>query len=217
MSEQYRIGSTDVTTYLRHLQIIDGAIGIPPLQQDDFVVPGRTGVIAAQPWWGPRVVTFGGIVTGTNRTAYQANLKELAKLVHNAGRTFNLQRTLATAGTPSTQTTVATSRYLGGLEQVEQVAPNVGRVAFDVLLLDGYFYDSSSTVLGTVTATGTVTVGGDAPTQNVSLTYSIGEGSQRIRNAAYPGVGRLTLRPGANVLTVSGGGNVVVSAKAAWL
>ncbi len=28
---------------------------------------GRTGAIAATPWWGPRVVTFGGIVAGSTR------------------------------------------------------------------------------------------------------------------------------------------------------
>ena len=215
MAETYKIGSTDVTTYLTHLQIIDGSIGIPPLRQDDYVVPGRTGAIAAQPWWGPRVVTFGGIVTGSTRIAYQNNLKELGKLVHNAGRTFTIQRTLDLQS--GTQTTEATARYLGGLEQTEQLSNRVGRVAFDVQLMDGYWFDTTSTTLGTITGSGTVTATGDAPTQNVTLTYSIGAGSQRITNANYPGLGRLTLAPGSNVLTVTGGGNVIVAAKAAWL
>lgn len=217
MAETYKFGSTDVTDFLTHLQVIDGNIGVPPLRQDDYVVPGRTGSIAATPWWGPRVVTFGGIVTGANRIAYQNNLKGLAKLVHNAGRTFTIQRTLDVTGTPSTQTTEAAARYVGGLEVAEQLSPKVGRVAFDVQLMDGYWYDTSAAVLGTVTGAGTVTAGGDAPTQAVTLTYSIGAGTQRVSNAAFPGLGRLTLVPGQNVLTVTGGGNVIVSAKAAWL
>ena len=73
------------------------------------------------------------------------------------------------------------------------------------------------TTLGTVTASGTVTALGEAPTQDVSVTYSIGAGTQRVSNAAFPGLGRLTLVPGSNVLTVTGGGNVVLSYKAAWL
>lgn len=217
MAETYKINTTDVTDFLTHLQVIDGSIGVPPLRQDDYVVPGRTGAIAATPWWGPRVVTFGGIVTGSTRTAYQTNLKGLMKLVHNAGRTFTITRTLDTAGTPATQTTEAAGRYAGGLEVADQLSNRVGRVAFDVLLMDGYWYDTTATTAGTITTSGTVTVNGDAPTQNVTLTYSVGAGSQRISNAAFPGLSRLTLAPGQNVLTVTGGGNVVVSYKAAWL
>lgn len=215
MAETYKINSTDVTTYLTHLQVIDGSIGIPPMRQDDYVVPGRTGAIVATPWWGPRVVTFGGVVAGSTRVAYQSNLKNLAKLVHNGGQTFKIERTLDL--TSGTQTTEATARYAGGLEVAEQLSNRVGRVAFDVLLMDGYWYDATATTHGTITGSGTVTVDGDAPTQNVTLTYSIGAGSQRVSNAAFPGLGRLTLVPGQNVLTLTGGGNVVLSYKAAWL
>ena len=217
MAETYKIGATDVTTYLTHLQVIDGSIGIPPLRQDDYVVPGRTGSIAATPWFGPRVVTFGGIVAGSTRTAYQANLKGLMKLVLNGGQTFKIERTLDVTGSPSTQTTEATARYLGGLESADALSNRVGRVAFDVQLMDGYWYDATAVTLGTITTSGTVTVGGDAPTQSVTVTYSIGAGSQRLSNAAFPGLGRLTLVPGANVLTLTGGGTAVISAKAAWL
>ncbi len=217
MAETYKINSTDVTTYLTHLQVIDGSIGIPPMRQDDYVVPGRTGAVAATPWWGPRVVTFGGIVAGSSRVAYQSNLKNLAKLVHNGGQVFKIERTLDVTGSPSTQTTEANGRYAGGLEVAEQLSNRVGRVAFDVLLMDGYWYDATATTAGTITTSSTVTVAGDAPTQNVTLTYSVGAGSQRVTNAAFPGLSRLTLVPGPNVLTLTGGGNVVLSYKAAWL
>lgn len=214
MAESYKIGSTDVTTYLTHLQRLDGSIGIAPLQQSDYVVPGRTGVVAATAWSGPRVITFGGIVANASRIAYQTNLKALGKLLLNGGQPFTMSRTLDTAGNP---THYATARYLGGLEQVEELSNRAARVAFDVQLLDGYWYDQGYTSLGTVAGTATVSVSGEAPTQDVVVTYSIGAGTQRISNAAFPGLGRLTLVPGNNDLTVSGGGDVVLSYKAAWL
>jgi len=214
MAETYKIGATDVTTYLTHLQVIDGNIGVPPLRQDDYSVPGRTGVVAATPWWGPRVVTFGGIVAGSTRAAMQTNLKSLGSLVLNGGATFTLSRTIDTAGTP---THTATARYLGGLEQSEALSNRVARVAFDVQLMDGFFYDSAYTNLGTVSGTAVVNVDGEAPTQDITVTYSIGAGSQRVTNSAYPGLARLTLKPGNNTLVVTGGGNVVLSYRAAWL
>ena len=216
MAETYKISSTDITTYLTHLQRIDGNIGVPPMLQSDYVVPGRTGVIAGTPWSGPRVISFGGIVAGTARSDYQTKLRGLMALVHNSGRTFTLERTLDTSGS-ATQTTEATARYVGGLEVVEQLSNRVGRVAFDLRLMDGYFYDAAATSLGTVTGTKTVNVSGNAPTQNVTVTYSVGAGSQKLSNAAFPGLGRLTLIPGNNALTLTGGGSVTLSYKAAWL
>lgn len=217
MAETYRIGSTDVTNFLTHLQVIDGNIGIPAQRQSDYIVPGRTGAIAATPWWGPRVISFGGIVAGATRTAYQTNLKGLMRLVHNAGQTFTLQRTLDVPGSPSTQTTEAVARYVGGLESASALSNRAGRVAFDVQLMDGYFYDQAATNLGTVAGTATVNVVGDAPTQNLTINYSVGPGTQRVTNAAFPGLGRLTLVPGNNSLTLTGGGSVTISYKAAYL
>jgi hypothetical protein len=217
MAETYKIGSTDVTTYLTHLQVIDGNIGIPPLRQDDYTVPGRTGAIAATPWWGPRVITFGGVVAGSTRAAMQSDLKSLMSLVLNGGDTFTMSRTLDTAGTPTTVTHTATARYLSGLEQTEALSNRVARVAFDVMLMDGYWYEGAYTPGTAIAGTAVVNVVGDAPTQDVQLTYSIGAGSQRITNQAYPGLSRLTLKPGNNTLIVTGGGTVTLSYKAAWL
>ena len=213
MAETYKIGATDVTTFLTHLQVIDGNIGIAPLRQDDYSVPGRTGAIAATPWWGPRVVTFGGIIAGATRPAMQTNLKSLGSLVLNGGDTFTMSRTLA-AGTP---THTATARYLGGLEQSEALSNRVARVAFDVQLMDGFWYESAYTPGTALAGTTVVNVNGDAPTQDITLTYSIGAGSQRVTNSAYPGLARLTLKPGNNTLVVTGGGTVTMSYRAAWL
>jgi hypothetical protein len=217
MAESYKIGTTDVTTYLTHLQTIDGNIGVPPLRQADYTVPGRTGAIAATPWWGPRVVTFGGIIAGSTRADMQANLKSLASLVLNGGDTFTISRTLDTTGTPATVTHTATARYLGGLESSEALSNRIAKVAFDVMLLDGYWYDSAYTTGTALSGTATVNVVGDAPTQDTELTYSVGAGSQRITNTAYPGLSRLTLKPGNNTLVVTGGGTVTLKYKAAWL
>jgi hypothetical protein len=93
----------------------------------------------------------------------------------------------------------------------------VARVAFDVLLMDGYWYESAYTTGTALSGTAVVNVVGDAPTQDTQLTYSIGAGSQRITNSAYPGLSRLTLKPGNNTLVVTGGGTVTLSYKAAWL
>lgn len=214
MAETYKIGSTDLASVFTHLQRIDGFIGIPAPMQDDYSVPGRTGLVSATAWFGPRVITFGGIVAGSTRVAYQTALKSLGKLVLNGGQTFTLSRTLDTSGTP---THSATARYLGGLEQVEPLSNRVGRVAFDVQLMDGFFYDSGYASLGSISGSQTVNVDGEAPTQDVTITYSIGAGTQRVSNAAFPGLGRLTLVPGNNTLTVTGGGSVTISYKAAWL
>jgi hypothetical protein len=115
MAERYRFGTTNVEDLLTHLQIVDGNIGIPPLLQSDYVVPGRTGVVAATPWWGPRVITFGGIVAGPDRAVFQDRLKALGNLIHNGGRTYRIRRTLDLPTTPaSTQLVEAQCRYVGG-------------------------------------------------------------------------------------------------------
>lgn len=213
MAENYKIGATDLATVLTHIMQVGGDIAVPPMLQDDYLVPGRTGAVTTTPWAGPRVITVGGIVTGSTRAAYQNNLRALMKLIYNNGQTFTLTRTLDSSPT----TSVATARYVRGLEDVQQVSNRAGRVAFDLRLMDGFFYDSGYTVGGTVTGTATINVSGDAPTQDVSVVWSIGAGTQRLSNSAFPGLGRLTLVPGNNTLTLTGGGTATVSYKAAWL
>lgn len=213
MAENYKIGATDLATVLTHVMRVDGDIAVPPMLQDDYLVPGRTGAVATTPWAGPRVITVGGIVTGSTRAVYQNNLRALMKLVYNNGQTFTLTRTLDSSPT----TSLATARYVRGLEDVQQVSNRAGRVAFDLRLMDGFFYDSAYTVGGIVTGTAIINVSGDAPTQDVSVVWSIGAGTQRLSNSAFPGLGRLTLIPGNNTLTLTGGGTATVSYKAAWL
>lgn len=213
MAENYKIGATDLATVLTHITQVGGDIAIPPLRQNDYTVPGRTGAVAAAPWFGPRTVTIGGVVTGSTRATYQTNLRALMKLVHNNGLPFTLTRTLDSAPT----TTVANARYAGGLEDVTQISNRVGRVAFDLVLLDGFWYDAAYTPGTAVTGTAVINATGDAPTQDINVTWSVGPGTQRLSNTALPGLGRLTLLPGNNTIVLTGGGTATISYKAAWL
>jgi hypothetical protein len=83
--------------------------------------------------------------------------------------------------------------------------------------MDGYWYDTAYSSFGLVAGTFIGNVVGDAPTQDIQLDYSASPATQRLRNAAFPGIGRLTLVPGNNRLVLSGGGTVKVDYKAAWL
>lgn len=182
MAESYSIDGTSITTYMAHVQTLDGLIGAPPMIQSDYAVPGRTGVIAAKPWAGPRPIVIGGIVTGADRTAYQTNLRALANLCFNGGDTITVKRVLDTS-TTTTLTSVATARYINGLDRVEELAHNVGRVAIEFNLLDGYFYDEAFTDLGaTSAATFSEEIPGDAPTTQVKVQFSAGSGAQRLTN-----------------------------------
>ena len=213
MAENYKIGATDLATVLTHITQVSGDIAVPSLRQNDYSIPGRTGAVAAAPWFGPRTITIGGVVTGSTRATYQTNLRALMKLVHNNGLPFTLTRTLDSAPT----TSVANARYAGGLEAVNPVSNRVGRVAFDLVLLDGFFYDSAYSTGTAVTGTATINATGDAPTQDINVTWSIGPGAQRLSNTALPGLGRLTLLPGNNTVVLTGGGTATISYKAAWL
>lgn len=213
MAENYKIGATDLATVLTHITQVNGDIAVPGLMQADYSVPGRTGSIAATPWFGTRTITIGGVVTGTTRAIYQTNLRALMKLVHNNGQTFTFTRTLDSTPT----STAATARYGGGLEDVNPVSNRAARVAFDIVLLDGFFYDTAYTPGTAISGTAVVNVAGDAPTQDINVTWSAGPATQRLRNNAFPGLGRLTLIPGNNTLVLSGGGTATISYKAAWL
>jgi hypothetical protein len=213
MAENYKIGATDLATVLTHITQVSGDIAVPGTRQADYSVPGRTGAIATAPWFGTRTITIGGVVAGATRSAYQTSLRALMKLVHNNGQTFTLTRTLDSAPT----TTAATARYGGGLEDVNPLSNRAARVAFDLVLMDGFFYDTAYTPGTAIVGTAVVNVSGDAPTQDINVTWSAGPATQRLRNNAFPGLGRLTLVPGNNTLVLSGGGTATISYKAAWL
>lgn len=188
MAEKYTVNGTDATTVIQHLQTIDGNVGVPTPMQEDYLVPGRVGAIAAKPWVGPRTLTLAGLVVGTASGTRSARddclnkLRTLGKTFFANGTAFTLRReTVNTNGLALVVESAA--RYLGGLESAQFDAPNVARVAADFVLLDGYFHGTATTT-GTVTATSSVVVDGDVPTSRVTVTFTGGTAAQRLINTS---------------------------------
>lgn len=136
MSESYTIGTVNITSLVYSVTSLDPVV-IPPPVQDDYVVPGRNGVIAAAPWYGPQTWSVGAVVVGTGATTADkranaiSTLSTFGQAVFNGGTAVTITRVNA-AGTSS-----ASARYLGW--DVEWQAPNVARVAVDFRLMDGGF------------------------------------------------------------------------------
>ena len=130
MAETYSIGATDLSTVFTSVQAIEPVVLPRPVQQD-YVVPGRDGVIAANAWDGPQTWSVGGVVVGTDRADAISKLQTLATLVYGSGSTVTITRVVAST------TSTATARFLSW--STNWVAPNVVRVAVDFQLMDGYF------------------------------------------------------------------------------
>jgi hypothetical protein len=147
MSDTYKIGATEITSVLTYLTEVQGAVAVPPPTQEDYLIPGKAGVLAAPKQVGPRTITFQGVLVGEGTTPSArrddvlAKLKTLGDLVYASGATFTLTRTIGTTAA------TATARYLGGLETVGWEAPDVARVSFDLRLMDGFFTQSGNPVL----------------------------------------------------------------------
>lgn len=182
MAEQYKINGVSVGEYLTAIQRVDGYIGAPPMQQRDYVVPGRTGVIAAKAWSGPRPFILGGVIAGGTRSDYQDKLRDFGNLCFNSGDTFTLSRTLDLT-TTTTQTTVATARYVGGLDSVNELSNRVCRLAVEFSLIDGFFFDAAYTEGAAISESAfTIDVPGDAATTEVRVRFTGGSGAQRVTN-----------------------------------
>lgn len=147
MSDTYKIGTTEITSVLTYLTEVQGAVAVPPPTQEDYIIPGKAGALAAPKQVGPRTMTFQGVLVGEGSTPSArrddvlAKLKTLGDLVYASGATFTLTRTIGTTAA------TATARYLGGLETVGWEAPDVARVSFDIRLMDGFFTQSGNAVL----------------------------------------------------------------------
>lgn len=144
MSESYSIGATNLTTYFHSVQTLD-AVVIPPPVQDDFIVPGRDGVIAANPWFGAPTWSIGGVIVGTGNTDADRRADAITKLralgtaVFASGSTITINRVIGAT------TSSATARYLAW--SVNWEASNVARVAIDFRLMDGGFKSGNAFVL----------------------------------------------------------------------
>lgn len=183
--ETLTINGTDLATLFTAIEVVDGLFGVPPSRQSDDEVQGRTGVISSAPWIGPRVITIGGSLVGDTRASLITATQQLMRLVHNDGRPFTLGRQHTSSdGVVSVE---GAARYEGGLDQVERLGILGHRVAFDLLLLDGYFHSAQAVSSGPITGTKSVLVDGDASTTRVTVTFSGGSTAQRLTNSTIGG------------------------------
>ena len=144
MSDSYSIGATNLTSYFHSLQVLDPVV-IPPPVQDDFIVPGRDGVIAANPWYGAPTWSIGGVIVGTGNDDAARRLDAITKLQTLATAAFASGGTITITRVINSVTSTATARYLGWSVNFE--APNIARVAIDFRLMDGGFKSGGSFVL----------------------------------------------------------------------
>lgn len=138
MAETYSIGATNITSLVTSITALDPVV-IPPPVQDDFVVPGRDGVIAANPWFGAPTWSFGAVIVGSDRADAITKLQALGAAVFASGSTVTITRVIGVI------TSTATARYLAW--NVNWEAPNICRVAVDFRLMDGGFKSGGSFVL----------------------------------------------------------------------
>lgn len=254
MAESYSIGSTDLSTLLR-IQRVDAQGTAPVMLQTDYLVPGRVGAVPTKPWFGPSVVMIGGIVEAPTRPAYLQKLHSLMSLCVNSGLPFTMKRVLPFP--TGSRTNVATARYLGGLDFVDQVSPRIGRVMIEFSILSGFWSDENFTSAQPRSGAFAVQGSGDAATSDVRVTFSGGT-NQRLTNtttgdwvqftgsaSAHPVVlgvraftavqnsvnvvdkvtanlGNttpywMTVRPGPNEFTLTGGGTVDVQFKGLYV
>lgn len=138
MAETYSIGATNLATVFTSIQTLDPVVIPKPVQQD-YVVPGRDGVIAANAWDGPQTWSVGGVIVGTDRDNAVSKLQTLATLVYGSGSTFTITRVVGST------TSTASARFLSW--STSWVGPNIVRVAVDFQLMDGYFKSGGSLAL----------------------------------------------------------------------
>lgn len=267
MPDTYLINGTDVRTYLSAVQELTGDIAAPPVLQDDFLVPGRTGATPTLPWMGPRTFAIGGLIYGTVaanptderlRAAFQDKVRSFMKLAFNGGRPVTLTRKLVLP-TGGTLETTATARYTGGLDTIGRAAANAGRVVAEYTLLESFWYASAAVDSGPKTdASFSIDALGDVPTHKVTVKFSGSSSTQRLTNTttgdwvqfassttataavldveqftALQGATNaiqhvtsgdtnasyywMTIAPGINTFSLTGGGSVQLGYKAAYL
>lgn len=150
MSDTYKIGATDLATVFTTITEVQGGVGLPPMQQQDYIVPGKNGAVAAPAYTGPRTLTIQGVIVGTGstpsakRSDAMTKLATLATLVYGNGATYGATYTVTR--TIGAQVATATGRYLGGLETIGFEAPHVLRIQVDISLLEGFWSVSGSPV-----------------------------------------------------------------------
>lgn len=256
MAESLSINGTSLYTYLESIHAAPGLVGAPPIRGGDYETPLRPGATNGTRWAGPRVASIYGVLYGgtDGRAGYLDKIRGLSALVWNDGDTYTVTRVLPRVS-GGDLTVEATGRYGGGLESIQQAAHHAGRCTFDIVFLDSYWFDSSTTTLSAITGSATPTIAGDVATRNLTLTFSGATAVQRLTNnttgqwvevlgntsadtvldctalsATRSGSSKagdvshnadfddwMTLPVGSNSLTLTGGGQVVVAYRGAYL
>jgi hypothetical protein len=150
MADAVYCAGVDLRTYLTPMSLVK-MYGIPPAVGQDYQIPGYVGALPAQLGRGPRNVSVGGLILGWDpavspmpqenveeaREQYHANLANFSTAVFQGGEPFAL--TWITGPTGAEVTRVATARYEGGVDEIEQLLPYAGRVVVDFLLLTPFW------------------------------------------------------------------------------
>lgn len=165
-----RVNGSGLAGLGRVVQSFGNALGgAAPVRNEADVVPRRFGAIETDSITGAAIVPVKMLLHGQaagggySRPQYHDNARALRRLVVNRYRAFDLERDVDAASALLTHTTRA--RYLRGLEDLEQVAWHAGRVAFDLEVFSGCFYDLAPSSH----APGTWTVPGDLDTRRITL------------------------------------------------
>lgn len=249
MTDALLINGTSLASLGRIVQDFGSGLGgAPTIRNAADVVPRRVGSVQTDSITGAQIVqvrmlllgdTGSGGPTRYTRAQYHTAAAALRKLVFNNGKAFTLTRTRDLTG--GTQTHVAAARYLRGLESPEQVAAHGGRVAFDLEVFGGLFYDSAQTVV----SPGTISVPGEALTRKIVLDlktagtlnnttlgisvtvtapavltvedFTTAGGNIATMSWSPPDGYWFALAPGSNAITWSGGGASTIAYQAAWL
>lgn len=191
VAESLSINGTDLATLVESIQLKRGLVGLPPMRGGSYELPHREGASAGSTWAGPRVVTIGGVLYGRDgaalvpadaRARYFDQIRALSAVVYAGGLDSTYTRVIPRAS-GGDLTTVASGKYLSGLESIEDVAFHAGRFAFDLYLYDGFWHAASDTTLSAITGSATPSIAGDVPTRRVTLTFSGVTATQRLTNS----------------------------------
>ena len=144
MAETYSIGATDITTLVHSVTVLDPVV-VPLPVQDDYIVPGRDGVIAANAWYGAQTWSIGAVIVGTGNTDADKRADAITKLQALASAAFNSGSTVTITRVIGAATSTATARFLTW--STSWTSHNVVRVAIDFRLMDGGFKSGGSFVL----------------------------------------------------------------------
>ncbi len=148
MADTVLCNGDDLADYLSPIGLLKGFLAPPPGVGADYQIPGYIGALPAQLGRGPRNVMVGGLILGWDihvsplpqenveeaREAYHVKLLDFTAAVFQSGNPFTIA--WVTGPPDALITRQTTARYLGGLDDIEELTPWAARVAVEFMLLD---------------------------------------------------------------------------------